>query len=198
VTKVLEAFFNLTLSVSLPGSHSTCAHNLQTFGIPANLFPIKEDGEFTNDENKEKWEKRRKLERMVHKVDRVGVPGRNDVLLGRGKGPYQYIGNITYRSLMERHFDTYNDSSNEDKKRITKDIVDTIKESSGRFLKDDGAGWEVVADDVARLKVSHAFRTYYRDVRRSASSRVESEATLKKRDATIDCGASTAKRVRLD
>jgi hypothetical protein len=161
------------------------------------MFPINEDGEVTNDANKERWENRRKLERMVHKADRVGVLGRNDVLLGRGKGPAQYFGNIRYRSLMERHSDTYDNSSNEGKMRITNEIVDTIRESSGRFMKEGGAGWEVVPDNVARLKVSQAFRTY-RVFRKSASSTVKLDAILKKRHGTIDCGASTAKRARLD
>ena len=98
---------------------------------------------------------------------------------------------------MERHSDSYDNSSNEGKMRITNEIVDTIRESSGRFMKAGGTGWEVVPDNVARLKVSQAFRTY-RVFRKSASSTVKLDATLNKRHGTIDGGASTAKRVRLD
>jgi hypothetical protein len=33
-----------------------------------------------------------------------------------------------------------------------------VKITTGRFLKDDGAGWVEIPDEVARFKVSHCFR----------------------------------------
>jgi hypothetical protein len=46
-----------------------------------------------------------------------------------------------------------------DKMQIAQRIVHTVHEYSGQFLKQEGAGWVVVDDVVARDKVSHAFRT---------------------------------------
>ena len=37
--------------------------------------------------------------------------------------------------------------------------VAQVHQYGGRFLKQEGAGWVVVEDDVASEKVSHAFRT---------------------------------------
>jgi hypothetical protein len=42
---------------------------------------------------------------------------------------------------------------------ISKAIVQVIKESGGRFLRqDEGHGWKLVDDKVARVKVGAAFR----------------------------------------
>jgi hypothetical protein len=105
------------------------------------------------------WEKRRTLERMKGNVVRIGVPGQHDVLLGRGKGYQQYIGNLRYRHLIEELSTQYESASNTEKKELTEEVVRKIKETSGRFLKEDSAGWAEVGDGVARFKVSHAFRS---------------------------------------
>ena len=57
-------------------------------------------------------------------------------------------------------------------------VVQLVKEYSGRFLKQDGAGWVVATVEEAREKVSHAFRT-----RRSATktSTNNSVATVRRR-----------------
>jgi hypothetical protein len=96
---------------------------------------------------------------MKQKVVRIGVPGRNDVLLGRGKGFQQHSGNVRYRYLIEEHYNQYESSSKMEKKKLTEEVVRIIKEPSGRFLKEDSAGWAEVEDGVARFKVSHAFRS---------------------------------------
>jgi hypothetical protein len=120
---------------------------------------VTEKGEVAIDSNREMWEKYRTLERMKQKVVRIGVPGRNDVLLGRGKGFQQYIGNVRYRHLIEEHSTRYESASMMEKKELTEEVVRIIKEASGRFLKEDSAGWAEVGDNVARFKVSHAFRS---------------------------------------
>ena len=109
-------------------------------------------------------EKRRKLERMEaasnkNKV-RVGVPGRHDILLGRGKASYLHMGNLRFRYWVESRVHLYDlATTKSEKKKMTREIVQLVKDSTGRFLKDDAAGWVEVEDDVARLKVSHAFRS---------------------------------------
>jgi hypothetical protein len=139
-------------------------YSLQTFGIPSSCFPVTPDGKLITNHHGERLEKRRKLERMEtapnnNKV-RVGVPGRHDVLLGRGKARYQHTGNLRFRYWVESRAKQYDlATSSSEKKQLTHEIVQLVKDSTGRFLKDDEAGWIEVEDDVARLKVSHAFRT---------------------------------------
>jgi hypothetical protein len=155
----LNSFFGILIRQITTGSQSEVSYSLQSFGIPASIFPLTEKGEVTNDYNREMWEKRRTLERAKQKVVRVGVPGRNDVLLGRGKGFQQHIGNVRYRHLIEEHLTQYESVSKIGKKELTEEVVEIIKEASGRFLKEDSAGWAEVGDDVARFKVSHTFRS---------------------------------------
>jgi hypothetical protein len=142
----------------IKGSRLECASSLQSFGIPANIFPLTDDGEITNDVYRQILEKRRKKERLVYEVSRVGVPGRNDVLFGRGKANQNHIGNIKVRSLVEDCKEMYDKASRDEKTQITQEIVQVVQQATGRFLKDDGAGWVEVDDGIARLKVSHVFR----------------------------------------
>jgi hypothetical protein len=139
-------------------------YSLQTFGIPSSCFPLTPDGKLTTKDHGEKLEKRRKLERMENASNnnkvRVGIPGRHDVLLGRGKASYEHMGNLRFRYCVESRAKQYDSAAGtSEKKKITHEIVQSVKDSTGRFLKDDAAGWVEVEDDVARLKVSHAFRT---------------------------------------
>jgi hypothetical protein len=92
---------------------------------------------------------------------RVGIPSRNDVLFGRGKGFQNHIGNLKYRQMIEDCQNTYELANKEQKTRIAEEIIDFILlQAEGRFLKDmDGSGWRIVSDPVAlRQKVAHAFR----------------------------------------
>jgi hypothetical protein len=89
----------------------------------------------------------------------IVVPNRLDVLLGRGKPIQEHIGNLRYHALLCNKQSAYEAARKFDKMEIAKQIVDEVHSYSGRFLKQEGAGWTIVDDTVARGKVSHAFRT---------------------------------------
>lgn len=115
---------------------------------------------------------------------RVGVPSRNDVLFGRGKGFQNHIGNQKYRQMIEDCQETYELANKEQKTRIAEEIIDIIiLQGKGRFLKDmDGSGWRIVSDPVAlRQKVAHAFRGL-RDKRD------------KERQVAVNCGEEKPQR----
>lgn len=57
-------------------------------------------------------------------------------------------------------------------------VVQIVKGYSGRFLKQDHAGWIVATVDEAREKVSHAFRTRRSATKASTSS---SGTTIRRR-----------------
>jgi hypothetical protein len=91
------------------------------------------------------------------------IPSRFDVLLGRGKGFFNHVGNIRYRGMIEELQELYDQtSSNIGKKQITSQVVKKVHASGGTFLKGggtNGGGWWIhVDDETARLKVSHSFR----------------------------------------
>jgi hypothetical protein len=203
----LNSFFGILIRQITTGSQSEVSYSLQSFGIPASIFPLTEKGEVTNDYNREMWEKRRTLERAKQKVVRVGVPGRNDVLLGRGKGFQQHIGNVRYRHLIEEHLTQYESVSKIGKKELTEEVVEIIKEASGRFLKEDSAGWAEVGDDVARFKVSHAFRSMRKttahnnkDGKNTDHNKKSSEQPYKHSDTSDERESSdqSSKRVKRD
>jgi hypothetical protein len=75
----------------------------------------------------------------------------NDVLLGRGSGPSQFVGNRRFRALVDEHKEDYNAAHrNKEKKKIAKDIFDRICSLGGRFLKP--AENETSADDAEEEK----------------------------------------------
>lgn len=85
-----------------------------------------------------------------------------DVLCGRDKMSHAHSGNKRFRQIIEMHREGYQTASCREKKTsITCQIVKTIRDSEGRFLKrDDETGeWSDVGDDYAREKVSHALRS---------------------------------------
>ncbi|CAJ1968359.1 unnamed protein product [Cylindrotheca closterium] len=85
-------------------------------------------------------------------------PAPRDVILGRGLKKNNHPGNIRLRAMVEELSDVYKSSSKKEKTEITQRIVASIQ-TIGRFLKEsDMIGWMEVPDDVARIKVSHAFR----------------------------------------
>lgn len=93
----------------------------------------------------------------------------NDVLLGRGYGSNQYIGNIRFRDLTEAYKKEYISSGrHKPKKQIAQDVLDQIHSLGGRFLQqEENQGvenivkhgtWYVVDDKKALEKCKQALR----------------------------------------
>lgn len=60
---------------------------------------------------------------------------------------------------MDRYQNAYERAHKSHKIKISGQILDAVAEYGGRFLKQEGAGWAEVEDNIAREKVAHAFRT---------------------------------------
>ena len=133
-------------------------YELMTYGIPTEHFPLTPEGEIDRKFHVEHWEKRRLHERNTRRIVHVTVLSRRDVLLGTGKRVQYHIGNVRYRKLIEDCLGIYEKSTYGQKKQINEEIMDIIKSSGGRFLKDDGMGWCEVDEATAREKVGNAFR----------------------------------------
>jgi len=85
---------------------------------------------------------------------------RNDVLCGRGGGTNVHPGNRKFRDLINANRRAYLKARKNDKPAISRSIVRTIRENSGRFLKkEEKLGlWFEIGDDSAREKTSQALR----------------------------------------
>ncbi|CAJ1927049.1 unnamed protein product [Cylindrotheca closterium] len=88
--------------------------------------------------------------------------GPNDVLFGPS---FDNPGNQRLRELIFALSDEYNRTDRGEKKNLVSQLVETIHEKGGRFLKRntmDGGKWEVVPDEAAHEKVSKQFRNVRR------------------------------------
>lgn len=172
------------------GSLKEILFDLQTYGIPTQLYPVLEGGfqsmqKLTTEYLKqlallEEQENARNIGDLhensflmapstlqhIH----IGVPAPDDVLLGRGKACYGHTGNLRFRSLVFEMAKIYDHAGFAGKQKVSANIVETIRSRKGRFLvKDDGFGWVEVDNDTAEKKVSHAFRTLRRSKLRKQS-----------------------------
>lgn len=102
---------------------------------------------------------RRKERRTMPKRSRVYVPGKFDVLFGKGSPLQKHIGNVKLRGLIADCKKTYEKTEKGRKHQVSQAVIDIVKESSGVFLKQDGNAWIVVDDAAAELKVSTLFRS---------------------------------------
>lgn len=92
----------------------------------------------------------------------VTTPNENDVLCGRGSGPYSHEGNKQFREIVTGHKSMYNLVDNGLKTFIAKEVVRFVRTQNpaGRFLSkssNDGK-WYEVPDDVAVQKTKQALR----------------------------------------
>lgn len=124
-----------------------------------------EDGEPKTKSHRAWVKSLQKLEENSGMSSNIIVPGRLDVLFGRGKPIQEHYGNLRYHALLDSYQSAYEEAKKFDKMEIAQKTVDQVHIYSGRFLKQEGAVWSAVEDSVAREKVSHAFRT-----RRSAAN----------------------------
>jgi hypothetical protein len=163
-----------------------------TFGIPVDVCPITLDGEL-KDSNHLKWMKKRQFKEGALKISgvfqKIDMPSRNDVLVGKGKPFQQHHGNVLLRQLVEIRLTEYSGTSKGDKTTLTRGIVQSIKDASGRFLKKDNDGWWVeVSDADAREKVVKTF----------GSTRLSANPSRSENPDSIYLGEGKRAKVQMD
>jgi hypothetical protein len=136
-----------------------------TFGIP--IASVNLEGPQTAEvheqyiqerlKKEDEWRRREEEERPK---DCIVYPRTTDILLGRGR-PYQdYSGNQRLARTIDSYREEYSQANDTfEKTCITMNVVKRIHELKGRFLQRTSDGWKEASDDVARAKVSQAFRT---------------------------------------
>jgi hypothetical protein len=156
----LDTNSHTKLSLLRAGSLKDVFYKLLTFGIPDQVLPLTAEGEPKIKYHRQWLKCRRQQEDSSSSSDTIiVVPCHFDILSGRGKPIQEHFGNVRYHALLDYYQQAYERSKKFDKMQIAQRILQTVHDYSGRFLKQEGAGWSVVDDLVAREKVSHAFRT---------------------------------------
>lgn len=150
------------------GSYGECLASLQGYGIQQCFLPIEEGGKITT-KLYVQWleEQRRKERRTKPRRNRIFVPGLFDVLFGKGSPLQNHTGNVKLRGLIADCREKYDKAEKGQKSFVSRAVVETVKQSSGLFLKQDDGAWIVVGDSQAELKVATLFRSL-RDPKRSS------------------------------
>jgi hypothetical protein len=168
------------------GTHTEVQYSLMTFGMPADVLPMTSDGKLKL-LNHSKWCKRRIIRDKALANQRklgdggfqgIDLPGRYDVLLGKGKPIQESQGNRRLHELVRIYLQEYLNACHGDKQLIAEKVVFIVQDPSNpvslslmggggvaafagapRFLKRRHDGWwEIVSHDVAIDKVCHTFR----------------------------------------
>eukprot|EP00536_Pseudo-nitzschia_multiseries_P011634 jgi/Psemu1/326533/estExt_fgenesh1_pg.C_4070001 len=142
------------------GTDMEVIYTLMTFGIPSESLPVMPNGTLRLDAHRDYVQKMRKCSQANWTMERIIVPGKYDVLLGRGKPLQKYSGNLNFHYVIECCHERYEAAAKGDKANLAMEIVKTIHAKGGRFLKQDDAGWSIISDEVAKSKVSHTFRNH--------------------------------------
>jgi hypothetical protein len=98
----------------------------------------------------------------------VECPQNEDCLFGKGRAIMKHPGTLAMHNMLKCNMDRWNAASFKEKNGITWEVVHEILNSGGRYLQQDPChGWFVpVEDDVARQKVSIAFRDMAKRIRK--------------------------------
>lgn len=171
------------------GSPTEVQYRLASFGIPVDLFPITSKNELKKT-NHMKWLSMRKvlestrpnhyrlqfasLQDQRSKSLRINLPGRNDVLMGKGK-PFQYhAGNVAMRSMVASCLQEYSASERSKKPDFAKKIISNIESKSGHFLRKDPNGfWVLATADEVQEKLIKMFAFELAKAKRSAAAAMQ-------------------------
>lgn len=198
------------------GTREEIQFKLQTYGIPIEAGPMKQDGTWSltwlhewlrTQETREQKEQKQEVVKALDSSstsedeapqdkDLIVVPRRFDVIIGKTSLARVHTGNRRAIHLCDMYFEAYEAASKFKKTEVTEMIVSIIRKSGGRFVKwEDAEGWVEEHDElIARKKIGHFLR-YMRskvknmDVQASGTKRsVESKSDE-------DCEKSTVARV---
>jgi hypothetical protein len=83
-----------------------------------------------------------------------------DVLCGRTAESYAHPGNTRFREIVQQRRKEYRSATRRsDKNLITKQVIQSVQQPGGRFLRFDArVGWTPLSDEDMYEKVSHALR----------------------------------------
>eukprot|EP00934_Nitzschia_sp_Nitz4_P005046 Nitzschia sp. Nitz4//scaffold44_size153857//37896//39738//NITZ4_002707-RA/size153857-augustus-gene-0.16-mRNA-1//-1//CDS//3329552115//5036//frame0 len=130
----------------------------------------------------------------------VLVPGKHDVLFGRGKVAKQHVGNVRALTLCEQNYERYEAAvSKSAKTKVAEEVLQMIHSSGGRFLRPKGkkneeTWWEIVCDGDARDKISHFFRHMRFKTSKSNDTAAASPTTTQVTLDSTDRNSSTKRK----
>eukprot|EP00980_Cylindrotheca_fusiformis_P001594 scaffold363_cov56-Cylindrotheca_fusiformis.AAC.13 len=106
----------------------------------------------------------RKEKSSSHQRRLVGLPTKNDIICGRGRGSFSQPGNLNLQKVIERNFKSYVDASRKKEKSLfVESVLDTMLSTGARFVKKEQDGlWYEIDRKAARNKTAHAVRDHWK------------------------------------
>lgn len=149
------------------GSRAEIDFALQTFGIPAQESPVRDDGSCSVTAHREWLSMLRIQEEKEASAlangeileEFIVIPHRFDVLFGKDSSTRDHTGTRRALHVVEMHFEEYERLGKYQKTDVAEKIISIIHASGGRFLRQDDEGaWREVPGVEARKKIAHWFR----------------------------------------
>ena len=146
------------------GSTIECVYALQSFGILTEQIPLNTVTGKLKTKQHLKWLDLKLQKEIALKenkpFNKIECPMINDVLFGRGWPIMKHPGNVMLRNIIDSKLEEYQNETKGGKTLIAYSVVCMVKQKGdgGKFLKEDSGWWVEVSDDMARQKVSIAFR----------------------------------------
>lgn len=120
-------------------------------------------------------------DKQESKAYRVGNPKKDDILCGQSRLCASHSGNRHFQKVLNEYAEKYQRATSKQQKMImTKEIVDLIHETGGKFIKCRDGTWEEISTVAARDKVSHALRTKVASRKRQRSQEGSSNSSSSK------------------
>ena len=153
------------------GSQTECLYQMSTYGIPHGVIPVDPNSHKISLKRHLEWVESRlamgKKERPLPAISTrtqgtVTSPGVNDVLICAGKKSNN-MGNHRLRALVKELSQAYATGSKEAKKALVDCAISSVKDSGGRFLREQNVDswnvvWKEMPMDQIRKNVAQAFR----------------------------------------
>ena len=135
---------------------------MKSYGIHPDQVPLNDEGVIEKADHQNMLRNTRVKERRLNPsfiTRNIMSPGPFDVVFGKGSRYQDHEGNVRLRKMLVGLRKTYDKAKRGEKRVYHQEVVDTVKQVGGLFLKDDGPdGWSIVDDEAAGAKIGATFR----------------------------------------
>ena len=169
---------------------------MTTYGIPVNVLPISVAGE-VKDTNQAKWVAKWKLREDSRECTNewIGLPGKQDILVGRGGMINQHQGNQHLRQVIHGNMDEYKRIGKGEKQKLCARVKEELEATGISFLKQEKSGWYIrVTEKEAMSKLSNSFRNEMGILQRAAAkaaSKISNGNSKKSSQSNGDAGRTS-------
>jgi hypothetical protein len=158
-------------------------YRLMTYGIPIQVIPCTSSGVIKTKYHLQWIKSRMSLDRMRESGtpgDVVIHPGNDDVLFSQGGSKTKHLGNVIFRSVLERYMKEYQSTGLDwdAMKEVRGKVIKDIEASGGKFLMmDKNMNWWVPISDPLDLaeRITSAF--YYQAKKMGAFPKAQTTAS---------------------